>query len=194
MTQVGSVERAVQPISVDRVAAPIQARFQSTPVISYPDFERVQLAGAQSDVLFFNPTPTNPPAFINVSGDELNRMRLELDKLKAENAALRRQAELSRPGASSLAQETRKKVLRPGDQIIVSVRAKYLPLGKTQGSFFIGEDGKIALESNNERVPLEVSGMDQQQAAEALRKVLKLPDNAQIIVEWAETSTQIPRR
>jgi hypothetical protein len=154
----------------------------------------VQLAGAQSDVLFFNPTPTNPPAFINVSGDELNRMRLELDKLKAENAALRRQAELSRPGASSLSQETKKKVLRPGDQIIVSVRAKYLPLGKTQGSFFIGEEGKIVLESNNERVPLEVSGMDPQQAAEAFRKALKLPDNAQIIVEWAETSTQIPAR
>jgi hypothetical protein len=97
LMQVGWDERAVQAIHIDPVAATGQAMFQSTPMMSYPEFERGQAVRGPTDVLFYRPTPAGAPTYVSIPRDEIAKMQVELEKLKAENAALRRQAELSRP-------------------------------------------------------------------------------------------------
>lgn len=195
LAQVGLVERAVQVIAVDPVAAPGQATYQNTPVKSYAEFERERLGLAPSGVISMRefPAAESPPTKddLRMLIHQMEAMRQSLLQLGEENAALRRQAELSRPGASTTYQDARKKVLQIGDEIIVTFKSNQPSIQDSVTTFKIDSHGLIVLDPSHDSVPVEIGGKDKREAAELIRKAMKQPNSwAEIVVNQIEPQSR----
>jgi RNA polymerase sigma factor (sigma-70 family) len=168
------------------------------------DLERLQLAVARiqrrldelnrrSTQLEFPqeqpPAPTGPAVAVPAAGatpysliqdplaaQQLEELRRDVGKLQAENAELKKQLDLHHSTPPAKDHDASGKILRPGDQIVVTTILGSDRKDKTQKGrdarkvMTIGDDGKIDFQEGVGRI--DIAGMDESQASVTIRNAL----------------------
>lgn len=131
--------------------------------------ERVNGASGATTQLF--PKPASEAQLENALTEKFDELRSSLEKVKAENAEMKKQLELS--GIAPTTANTSGKVLRPGDQIVVARIDKKSGTIKTAQIVTVDRHGKITSDSQPGWPSIEVGGMEERQAVDAIRKSLE---------------------
>jgi RNA polymerase sigma factor (sigma-70 family) len=147
----------------------------------------VQTGGAALNAQQQNSDPLQvvPASVLNNSTHRIDELQRTLEKVQAENDELKKQLERRKTSTPSKKQDTSQRIIRPGDEVIVRLKAKKPLTYNNETIYTVDDQGKITLDSRVGSPTIKVAGLDQSQSTEAVRKSLEHPES------WEEVRVEL---